>query len=404
MSRPLKRSLGLGLLVLYGVGTTVGAGIYALTGEIVSISGQLAPWSFLVASVMAGLTALSFAELSSRLPRAAGTALYVERGLRSNALAQVVGVLVVLAGVVSSAALMNGAVGYVQSLVEVPAAVVIVVAAVCLTLLAVWGMKESAWVAGVITLIEVGGLVWIIALSLSSTDLPSVDWAGFVPREGTVWPIFPGAVLSFYAFIGFEDMVEVAEEVKDVRRILPRAIIITWIITSLLYVALLTSVLAAVGVDFLATSTAPLADVHRTLMGGGDGGTILGYVALLAIVNGALIQIIMASRVVYGLASRGRLPQVLAFVSARFETPVVATCIVGLTVLTFALLGQLSGLAQITSMLMLLVFGLANLALVCLKIRREGPEGEMRVPLVVPALGALVCAFFVVRSVWDWLV
>ena len=199
-------------------------------------------------------------------------------------------------------------------------------------------------------------------------------------------------------------MVEVAEEVKHVRRILPRAIIITWIITSLLYVALLTSVLAAVGVEFLATSAAPLADVHRSLTGGESGGTILGYVALLAIVNGALIQIIMASRVVYGLASRGRLPQVLSYVSAQFETPVVATCIVGLIVLTFALVGQLSGLAQITSMLMLLVFGLANLALVRLKLRGEGPEGEIRVPLFVPALGSLVCAFFVVRSAWDWLV
>ncbi len=397
----LDRSLGFGLLLLYGIGTTVGAGIYALVGEIVGIAGWLAPWSFLVASLMAGLTAMSFAELSGRFPRAAGTALYVQEGLGAPGLARLVGVLVILSGMVSSAALVNGMTGYVQAMVEVPEAVLIPAVVTGLALIAVWGIEQSAWVAGVISLVEVGGLVWIILLSMSSVDLAAVDWTVFRPHSGAVLPVLAGAVLSFYAYIGFEDMVEVAEEVRDVRRTLPRTILVTLLLTSLIYVLLLVAVLVAVGPDFLAGATAPLAAVHGALTGGE--GRILGVIALFAIINGALIQIIMASRVVYGLAARGQLPAAFAYVQPRFRTPVVATLTVASGILLLALIGHLSGLAETTSVLMLSVFALANLALWRLKGRGAAPEGVWQVPRLLPLLGFVVCSYFVAHAISGWL-
>lgn len=397
----LDRRLEFGLLLMYGIGTTVGAGIYALVGEIVGIAGWLAPWSFLLASLMAGLTAMSFAELSGRYPRAAGTALYVQEGLNSLALARVVGVLVILSGAVSSAALVHGMSGYLQAFVHIPETLLIPGVVILLTVIAVWGIEQSAWVAGMISVVEVGGLVWIILLSLSSADPAAVDWTVFRPHGDAFLPVLAGAVLSFYAYIGFEDMVEVAEEVRDVRHTLPRAILATLLITSLIYVLLLVAVLVAVGPDRLAGSAAPLAMVHGVLTGGE--GRALGVIALFAIVNGALIQIVMASRVVYGLASRGQLPAALAYVQPRLRTPVVATLTVAVAILVLALVGHLSGLAQTTSVLMLTVFALANLALWRLKGRGPAPEGVWHVPRLFPLLGFAVCTAFVLHAFSRWL-
>ncbi len=397
----LNRSLGFGLLVLYGLGTTVGAGIYALIGEIVSVAGQRAPWSFLVASVLAGLTAFSFAELSGRFPRAAGAALYVQNGLGVPSLARLVGLLVVVTGVVSSAALINGMTGYMQAFLDLPDAWLMIGVLVLLAAIAVWGIEESVWTAGVISVLEVGGLIWIILLSMGSTTWSEVNWHGFVPRADHTMPIIAGAVLSFYAYIGFEDMVEVAEEVKDVRRVLPRAIVATLLITSLVYVLLLSAVLMAVGPAFLANAEAPLADVYRHLTGGE--GIVLGLIAIFAIVNGALIQIVMASRVIYGLASRGQLPGRLAYVHPRFKTPLFATLVVAALVLTLALLGHLSILAEVTSVVMLSVFSLINLSLWRLKGREPVAPGLFSIPRWVPLCGFLVCGYFVVHAVTDWI-
>ena len=399
--KPLRKSLGFGVLVLYGIGTTVGAGIYALVGEIVAVAGNLAPWSFLVASAMAGLTALSFAELSGRYPRAAGTALYVENGFGSVALARTVGLLVVLSGVVSSAALVNGMTGYAQVFVDAPVALIIVCVIVVLSLVALWGIEQSAWTAGVISVIEVGGLIWIASLSVNHTEWSSVSWADYLPDGSATLPILAGAVLSFYAYIGFEDMVEVAEEVRDVRRVLPRAILTTLVVTSVIYVLLLGAVLLAVGPDFLAGADAPLAAVHERLAGGQ--GWVLGVIALLAIVNGALIQIIMASRVVYGLASRGQLPSQLAYVHPRLRTPLVATLLVALVICVLALTGRLAVLAEMTSAIMLTVFALANLALWRIKSSQSVVEGVMHIPRWLPLLGFVVCSYFVVHTLIGWL-
>lgn len=395
----LRRSLSLPMLVLYGIGTTVGAGIYALLGEISAEAGALAPWSFLLASIMASFTALSFAELARRFPQSAATAMYVQQGLRLRWLALVVGLLVAVAGVVSSAALLNGMVNYLQPYVDMPSAVLLVTAVVLLMLLACWGIAQSVWVAVVICVAEVGGLIWISGLAAAAVDLGAIDWAPLVPNLAALPAVTGAAVLAFYAYIGFEDMVEVAEEVRDVTRTLPRAIIVTLVATTLLYLTLVLSAQFAVSAATLATFQAPLADLYQYLTGRDP--VLISAIGIVAIVNGVLIQMIMASRVIYGLASRSQLPVWLSKVHPRTRTPVRATVLTAGAIGVLALTGSLAGLAEFTSVVMLTVFALANLSLWRLKRRDqevEPPPGR-RLPAIIPLLGFLICLAMVIRTI-----
>jgi len=391
----LKRSLGLSLLALYGLGTTIGAGIYALTGAVAGEAGMLAPLSFAGAAVLAGFTAFSFAELSARMPRSAGEAVYVRAAFGSDRLALAVGLAVVLAGLVSTATIANGFVGYLQSLLPLPHAPALLLLVGALAGLAFWGVSQSVGMAGVITVIEIGGLLFVVAVAGHHlADLPArlpeiLPPAGL--GEGGWAGVGLGCLLAFYAFIGFEDMVNVAEEVVDVRRTLPRAIAITLAGTLILYGLLSLTAVLAVPPAELARSEAPLALVVERATGRPP--LAIGLVGMLALVNGALIQIVMASRVLYGLADAGELPRVLARVHPRTRTPHVATAGAAGAVTLLALAFPLERLAEATSVLTLGVFAAVNAALVRIR-RRDGPPpaGQFRVPLAVPWAGLAVSA------------
>ena len=390
----LKRALGLPMLVLYGLGTTIGAGIYALIGEVAAVSGFLAPMAFLVASLLAGVTALSFAELSSRFPRSAGEAVYVREGFGLDSLAVVVGLMVVAAGLVSAATVINGFVGYFQDLVAAPRGLIIVVLALALFAVAAWGIGESVTIAAILTLVEAGGLAAVIWVGRGHfLDLPA-RLPDFIPGlEAVPWiAVLAGGFLAFYAFIGFEDMVNVAEEVADAPRVLPRAIVITFVVTLAFYLALAVVAVLAVPIEDLAASRAPLSLIFERATGGS--GQAISLIGTLATVNGALIQVIMASRILYGLAAQGLLPAWLARVNARTRTPVAATGVSTAIVLALALPLGIAVLAQATSAITLTVFACVNLALWRLKGRDPGAPGGWTVPRWVPAVGFLITGGF----------
>jgi len=379
----LKRSLTLPLVVLYGLGTTIGAGIYALIGEVAASAGLLAPLAFLLACTLAGFTALSFAEMSSRFPRAAGEAVYVTEGLRIRRLGTLVGLLVVLAASVSSAAILNGFGGYLDHFVELPPDVVLIGLALALALVAAWGITESVAMAALFTLVEVGGLLLVIwAARDGFADLPQrVPEIAHAPWMGLI----PASLLAFYAFLGFEDMVNVAEEVRDVRRTMPRAILVTLILTAALYLLLSTAAVLTVPAVDLGTSGAPLALVYERATG--HPSTAIPAIALFAIVNGALIQIILASRVLYGLAFRGDLPRWLGRIHPRTRTPVHATVLIATIVAALALWFPLARLAEATSTITLTIFTLVNLALWRLKRRQPTPPDIWQTPYWLPVTG-----------------
>jgi amino acid transporter len=384
----LRRNLSLIQVVLYGLGTTIGAGIYLLIGEVARVSGRAAPTAFLVSSLLAAFTAMSFGELVSRYPQSAGEATYVRHGFGRRDFATVVGLLVATAGCVSAAAMANGFAGYLSEFVEIPKSICISVFVISLVVVAVWGVAESVSLAGLITLFEVGGLVVIIWVAGDSLSQLPERWAELLPvfDSGAWRGVAAASLLTFYAYLGFEDMVNVAEEVKDVRRVLPRAIVITLVVTTLLYVVLAVVCVLTVTPAELAGSAAPLAFIYERATGSAP--TAIAIIGILAVVNGALIQAIMASRVLYGLASRGDLPMFLARVHAKTGTPHHATIAAGGFVLVLALWFPLARLAEGTAVATLLIFASVNLSLWRIKGRSESQTAVFSVPRWIPALGA----------------
>jgi len=384
----LDRSLGLGLITLYGLGNILGAGIYVLAGEVVGVAGMGAPLAFVLAAVVAALCAFTYGELAARFPVSAGEAVYVHEAFERRWLSVSVGVLIAAAGMASSATLARGFTGYFRVLIQVPDAFLIITFVVVLGCVAAWGIKSSVRFAAALTLVEAGGLAMIIFVGGHNLHrvpeaLPSMLLAG-ADASGT--GVLLGAFLAFFAFIGFEDMINVAEEVERPERNLPLGILIALCVSTVIYLLVILVALTSVPMGLLAGSKAPLALIYEHATGGSP--VVISAIGMLAVVNGALVQIIMASRILYGMSVNGWLPPVLGAVNARTRTPVRATIVVTAVVVALALWFPLVHLASGTSFLVLSVFALVNLALVALKRRRPDVAGVLPCPIWIPITGA----------------
>lgn len=389
----LARRLTLPLTVLLGLGVTIGAGIYVLIGAAAGRAGFHAPWAFVLAALVMAPTAASFAELASRMPVSAGEAAFVEAGFRSQFLAILTGLMVIFIGITSAAAISRGAAGYIREILPLPSALILAGVILTMGLIAARGVLESVATAALMTLVEIGGLVMIVVAGLFGApgvlaNLPEAT-AG-LGDSSTLTGIVSASVLAFFAFIGFESLANMAEEVRDPRRVLPRAIALTLVISTVLYILVVWVALAAVPRAELAASAAPLALVFRKVTGASP--TIITLIAIVASINGIIAQMLMASRVIYGLAHRGLLPSPLAQVSASTRTPLMATALTVLAVLVLALGFPIEALAETTTRFTLAVFALVNASLIGLKLRKEaGPEGALVVPAVVPISGVALC-------------
>ena len=396
----LKRSLSLPLITFYGLGTIIGAGIYVLIGEVAGRAGMYAPFAFLLAAVVAAFSAFAYAELSARYPLSAGEAIYVKEAFHRRWLTIATGWSVVLIGTVSAAALANGFIGYLGLFVRLPDWLAISLLVVGLGLLAAWGISQSVWVATIITLVELGGLLIVLFVARDGLAVLPQRWGELIPPPtADVWTgIALGGFLAFYAFIGFEDMVNVAEEVKNPRRNLPLAIILALCVSTLLYMLVALTAVLALPIETLSQSTAPLATIIE--YHGQRSPVSIGLISLVAVINGALIQIIMASRVMYGMARQNVAPQFFGNVNPFTRTPVRATIATTITVLVLALWLPLVTLAQITSFITLAVFALVNLALWRLKIITPKPADVVCYPLWVPVIGLFLCLSFMIAQLW----
>ena len=391
-------------LVFYGIGTMVGGGFYALSGEVAGRVGLHAPLAFALAGLLALLSALSFAELSGRLPHSGGSARYVEEAFGRPWLAALVGWLVISTGVVSAATLAVATTGFLRDLAPLPSAPTTMLLVLAMGLVAAWGIAEAVAVVVVITLLQIASLLYIV-LSMGEVlgSLPAQASAILVPADlSVVAGILGAAFLAFYAFIGFEDMVTVAEEVQDVRRALPAAVITSLLVTTALYVSVATVAVLAVPPAELAAADTPLARVVAEQ--GPLAVTAFVLVSMLAGVNSALVQMVMAARVAYGMAERRVAPAWLAMVNARTQTPVRATALVTLLVLVLALSFELEPLAEATSAIILVIFTGVNLGLLRIKWRQpETPASVLRLPIWVPGAGALVSASLLLFQIGRWL-
>lgn len=398
----LKRAFSLPLLTFYGLGTILGAGIYVLIGEVAGSAGVHAPLAFAIASVLAAFSAFSYAELSARYPLSAGEAVYTQRAFGKTWLAMMVGFLIVLIGMVSTATLVNGFVGYLQVFVHWPAWLIITLLVVLLVGVAMWGISESAWLAAATTLVEMSGLLLILWVALPQVEIvPALQQSMDVsPNFTTLAGIFGGAFIAFYAFIGFEDIVNVAEEVRDPCRTLPRAVLLSLAVATLLYMIVALVAVAILPPAELAKSDAPLALVYQQATGRAP--IFIGMVGLAAVINGALIQIVMASRVLYGMAEQGWIPRWLSTLHPLTRTPLHSTSLIGAVILILALWLPLVTLAKITSLVTLIVFSLINLSLWRIKLNEPRPPGVMVFPVWLPIAGFLFSSTFVLFQLWHW--
>lgn len=395
----LKKQLGTIQILLYGVGTMLGAGIYVLVGKVAGYAGTLAPLSFVIAGVLAGLTAYSYALLSPRFPKSGGEIEFVHNAFRSQLLAKLVGWSVVLTGFVSAAAIIKGFVGYMDVFIEIPDPLVIVVCMTILCLLAIWGISESLNVIGLITLIEVGGLVMVILVAgIDFPVLKSRFSEMFVNAPGyDVFAVFQGAFLAFYAFVGFEDLANVAEEARNPKKSMPLAIMGSLIIALVLYILVAIVAILALPLEQLASTDAPLADIVARK--GANYPYIISLISLVAVINGVLAQIIMGSRVLYGLAGQQNAPKFFLRVHPKFQTPVEATVGISLIVTLLAVFIPIVNLANAASYVIICIFVLVNSSQVILA-RRDYPESFLRRrQFWLPLFAALLCIVFLVYKV-----
>jgi len=357
----LRRTLSLPLLVFYGLGVTVGAGIFALVGEILGSAGDQAPLAFLIAGIIAGLTGISYMALVAEFPRAGGEAVYVRQGIGVVA-GRVAGLGVVTTGVISSAVVALAFAGYVATLAPIPERAAAVGIAALLCAVAWWGVRESVLLAAVVTLLEVGTLIVVVIFGLPHLEAEAIPPAFNLFAAGAFGPVFAGAGIAFFAFIGFEDIANMAEETIDPKRAAPRAIAWTLGVTIVAYVALALIAASLPNRAEIAASSAPMTIIFSEVSNLNS--APIATIASLAMVNGVLVQIVMASRVLYGMANDGQLPRALAVVDPKHQTPSLATAIVGSVIILLTIFFPLVTLAKVTSVVTLTVFTLVNVALI----------------------------------------
>ncbi len=382
----LKREVSLTMLIFYGLGNILGAGIYVLIGEIAGVSGYYMPLSFVIACIVVFFTALSYAELSARYPVSAGEAVYIYEGFGSDRLSIMIGLMIAFSGLLSSATIIHGFYGYLHTFLEIPSFIISTVLILSLMLIAIWGIGESVKVASILTFLEVFGLLLIIYVAAPHVSFDAQHLQKMIPPMDLVVvnSIILGAFLAFYAFIGFEDMVNIAQEVKNPTVTMPRAIITVLIISTLLYIAVAFVSISVTSPDALSSTSAPLALVYESATG--NRAVILSFIGMFAVINGALIQMIMVSRIFYGMSAKGWMPKFLSVVHSKTDTPINATIVAAVMILILTIALPLLTLAQSTSFLIFIVFILVNLALVRIKLKHPNPEGVKTYPIWIPMI------------------
>ncbi|MEM2908732.1 MAG: amino acid permease [Candidatus Bilamarchaeaceae archaeon] len=391
----LKRALGLLETTICGVGIILGAGIYALIGKAAGMAGNAVWISFVIAAIVAGLSGLSYAELASMFPKAGAEYEYVRNAFNKR-LAFVIGWLIALSGIVGATTVALGFGGYFEAITGVPTLIAAVALVLMLTALIGYGVKEAAWFAIVGTLFEAGGLLIVIAISIP--HLGNVDYLEMPSMDG----VFAAAALVFFAYIGFEEMTRMAEEVKQPEKNMPRALILAIAITTLLYIIVAISAISVVDYRVLAESNSPLADVVSAAWTS-DAFFAFSIIALFATANTVLLIMMAASRIIYGMAESGALPKPLAYVNPSRRTPLVAVAAVGILTAGFFLVGGIQEVANLTNLTVFITFIAINASLI--KLRYDAPKAyrAFKVPLsigrfpVLPFLAIITTLFMAIN-------
>jgi APA family basic amino acid/polyamine antiporter len=378
----LRRSLGLFETTLGGIGIILGAGIYALVGEVAGKAGDAVWVSFLMAAAMAAVIGLSYAELASAFPKAGADYEYTRQALGLRA-AFVVGWLIVIGNLVAAATVSLGFGGYLHTFVDADPTALALAALVAATFIAFYGIREAVWLSVILTLAEVGGLVFVIVIGV-----PHLGDVDLLEAEMGAAGIFSGAALVMFAFIGFEQIATLSEETRDAVHIVPKALLLAIAVTSGLYLMVAVAAVSVLGWEELSGSEAPLAAVAAAVLGG-RASDFVAVVALFSTANTILLLLVAASRLIYGMASTAALPRFLAWVHPGARTPARAIALSLVVSAGFALSGDISLVAGATNFAVFIGFAAVNVSLIVLRYTRPDVPRPFRVPLNVGRLPLL---------------
>jgi APA family basic amino acid/polyamine antiporter len=387
----LKRVISRNALLLFVVGDVLGAGIYALVGVVGGRMGGAIWMAFLAALVLALFTATAYAELVTKYPQAAGAALYVNKAFGVPFVTFMVMFAVMASGLASAGTLARSFGGdYLSVFVSVPTVAVAIAFLAVVAAVNARGIGESVGINIGLTLIELTGLLLVVAIGAAFL----LDGGGDPGRalelkdgEPAIGAIMAGTGLAFYALIGFEDSVNVAEEARDPRSY-PRALFGGLLIAGVVYLLVTVIASMAVPTERLAQSSGPLQEVVK-LGPLAVNEKIFSAIALFALANGALINMIMASRLLYGMGRQGILPRAFTRVLPGRRTPWVAILFTTALAMVLVATGDLAELADMTVLLLLLVFALVNVSVLVVRRDRVAHE-HFRAPSLLPAIGAVV--------------
>ncbi|WP_432571994.1 APC family permease [Kineococcus sp. SYSU DK005] len=407
----LKRVLGPKLLLLFVVGDILGTGVYALTGQVAGEVGGAAWLPFLVAFAVATLTALSYLELVTKYPQAAGAALYVHKAFGVQFLTFLVCFVVMSSGITSAsaasrafAANLAAGLGWAASDGAVLAVGLVFIGLVMAVNFR--GVGESVRLNVVLTLVELSGLLLVIGVGAWFLAGGEGDFSRAVAFEtpgdkSVLLAVSTATSLAFFAMVGFEDSVNMAEETRDPSRVFPRVMLTGLGLTAVVYVLVSICAVAVVPVGELRASETPLVEVVQTAAPGFPVSDLLPFISMFAVANSALINMMMASRLLYGMSRQGVLPPVLATVHPFRRTPwvsIVLTTAIAVALLAYVSLSPDSPVVAVlggtTSLLLLTVFCAVNVSVLVLRRDRVG-HGHFSAGRLAPVLGALSCAYLV---------
>jgi len=391
----LKRHMGLFQLTMYGVGLILGAGIYVLIGEAVGFAGDSVWIAFVLGSIVALFAGFSYAELSSIFPKAAAEYVFVKNAFKSNFFAFLIGWLTSITSIITAATVSLGFGGYFAEFVDVPIIISAIGLLVVLSIVNFIGIRESAWTNTIFTLIEAFGLILIIVIGFTFSNPEPVS---YLESPSGFTGIVIAFVLIFFAFIGFEDMANIAEEVKKPKKIIPRAIILSVLISGIIYILVSLAVVRVVNWEELATSAAPMALVAERGLGS-EAHILLSCIALFAITNTVLITIVAGSRMFYGMAREKVFPQILEKIHFKTKTPWIAVIVILIASIIFTLVGDIVIVANIAVFAIVITFASINLAVIVLRYTEPNVERKFKVPInigkfpILPLFGVVISIY-----------
>ena len=407
----LKRVLGPGLLLLFIVGDILGTGIYALTGQVAAEVGGAAWLPFLLAFAVATVTAFSYLELVTKYPQAAGAALYTHKAFGIHFFTFIVCFIVMSSGITSASTASRAFAANLLIAFDIPGSTVttmlIALAFIALIMLVnLRGVSESVWLNVLLTLVELSGLLLVIFIGMWAIAGGNADWSRVVAFEtpddkNVLLAVSTATSLAFFAMVGFEDSVNMAEETKDPSRIFPKMMLSGLGIAAVIYVLVSITVVALVPIGELVGSETPLVTAVEAAAPGFPINDLLPFISMFAVANTALINMMMASRLLYGMSRQQVLPPFLAKVAPKRRTPwaaILFTSALAAGLIAYVSLDAEGSIVALlggtTSLLLLTVFAVVNVTVLVLR-RQPVEHRHFRTPVVLPVIGAITCLYLV---------